>query len=431
MNKIIVFGFIFLSLFAFGQQKTMTLEDCIQYAIDNDLTLKENKLNQEISQNEITASYGKLMPAGALYADHQYNFGSVIDPTTNARISSDIRSNSFGFSANVELFNWGNFIQIKSAKLKKDKSKYDFEVKKNELIIKIVQSFQQIQYDKEQIELIEKQLANTEIMLNRIETEFNLGNKAKSDVYEMLANKAVEEQMLVLAQNAFKTSNIKLLNLLNLEGMIEFIGQTDFLLLSLTDSLTNLYQEGLQNRPEIKSAEIQTKISEKNIQIQKSNYLPRISGNYSLSTFYVDIETASFRDQLRNNKNHYLGLSLNIPVFNRLQTRTAVQNAKIESEQINLQLEQQKQAYFNALREAMNFAQNAAQNHDAAQKNVAAQEISFSKTEEKFKLGMIDAYAYFAAKNSLLAAQSELLQAKFNCNYQLILLKYYLTNEVL
>lgn len=431
MNKILVFGFIFLSFFAFGQQKIMTLDDCIQYAIDNDLALKENKLNQDISQNEITAAYGKLLPAGALYADHQYNFGSVIDPTTNARISSDIRSNSFGFSANVELFNWGNFIQIKSAKLKKEKSKYDLEIKKNELIIRIVQAFQQIQYDKEQIELIEKQLANTEIMLNRIETEFNLGNKAKSDVYEMLANKAVEEQMLVSAQNAFKTSSVKLLNLLNIEDSVEFIGQNDFSLSGLTDSLPELYDEGLQNRPEIKSAEIQSEISEKNLQLQKSNYLPKVTGNYSLSTFFVDVETASFQDQLRNNKNHYLGLALNIPVFNRLQTRTAVQNAKIESEKADLQLEQQKQAYFNVLREAYTQTQNAFDRWQKSEENVTAQEISFSKTEEKFKLGMIDAYAYFAAKNNLLNAQTELLQSKYTFHYENILLNWYVKNEIL
>lgn len=434
-NKIIkkyLLGILFLTVFLVNaQEKTWSLSDCIDYAVSHDLYLKETAMNSDLADKEITAAYGRLLPAASVYADNQYNFGSVIDPTTNARISSDIRSNSLNFSSNVELFNWGNFIRIQSAKLQKEKSLYDLEIRKNELIIKIVQAYNQIQYDREQIALLEKQLANSEITLNQIQTEFELGNKAKSDVYELQANKSSEEQMLVTAQSALKTSQTALVNLLNLKEMPEFgmLEASDEGILGM--SLDELFAIGIQNRPEIKSAELQNKIAEKEIKQQKSAYYPTLNGNYSLSSFYVDTETAALGDQLRNNKNHYLGISVSIPIFSRLQTKTAVQQAKIEQEQSLLQLEQQKLAYYNALRDAVNFAQNAAQNRDAAQKNVAAQEISFQKTEDKYKLGMIDAYAYFAAKNNLLAAQSALLQAEFNYNYQLILLKFYLTNEML
>lgn len=434
-NKIIkkyLLGILFLTVFLVNaQEKTWSLSDCIDYAVSHDLYLKETAMNSDLADKEITAAYGRLLPAASVYADNQYNFGSVIDPTTNARISSDIRSNSLNFSSNVELFNWGNFIRIQSAKLQKEKSLYDLEIRKNELIIKIVQAYNQIQYDREQIALLEKQLANSEITLNQIQTEFEMGNKAKSDVYELRANKSSEEQMLVTAQSALKTSQTALVNLLNLKEMPEFgmLEASDEGILGM--SLDELFATGIQNRPEIKSAELQNKIAEKEIKQQKSAYYPTLNGNYSLSSFYVDTETAALGDQLRNNKNHYLGISVSIPIFSRLQTKTAVQQAKIEQEQSLLQLEQQKLAYYNALRDAVNFAQNAAQNRDAAQKNVAAQEISFQKTEDKYKLGMIDAYAYFAAKNNLLAAQSALLQAEFNYNYQLILLKFYLTNEVL
>jgi len=431
MKRILSVAVLMNAFSVYAQEKTWSLSDCIDYAVNHDLYLKETAMNSDLADKEITAAYGRLLPAASAYADNQYNFGSVIDPTTNARVSSDIRSNSLSFSSNIELFNWGNFIRIQSAKLQKEKSVYDLEVRKNELVIKIVQAYNQIQYDREQIALLEKQLANSEITLNQIQLEFELGNKAKSDVYELQANKASEEQMLVTAQNALKTSETALANLLNLEEIPEFgmLEASDEGILGI--SLDELFAFGIQNRPEIKSAELQNKIAEKEIKQQKSAYYPTLNGNYSLSSFYVDTETSALADQFRNNKNHYLGVSVSVPIFNRLQTKTAVQKAKIEQEQSLLQLEQQKQAYYNALRDAVNFAQNAAQNREAAQKNVVAQEISFARTEDKFKLGMIDAYAYFAAKNSLLAAQSALLQAEFNYNYQLILLKFYLTNEVL
>ncbi len=430
MNKLPIIFLVLLSYILSAQEQDWTLEKCIEYAMKNDLALKETALNQDFFQKEITGAYGNLLPNVNLYADHQYNFGSVIDPTTNARVSSDIRANSFNFSSNVELFNWSNFIKIKSAKLQKQKSVYELEIKKNELIIRIVQAFNQVQFDKEQIKLIEEQLKNTQFTLNRIETEFDLGNKAKSDLYEIQAQKVAEQQMLVSAENAFRVSKTTLLNLLNLKEEIEFVQKENLGLESLQDSLPSLYESGLQNRPEIKSAEIQKEIAQKKIEEQKSGYLPRINANYSLSSFYVDMETASLMDQFRNNRNHFLGFSINVPIFNKLQTRTAMQQAKIELEQANLQAEQQKQAYYNALREAYTKTQNAFENWQASEKNVTAQEISFAKTEEKFRQGMVDAYGYFAAKNNLLSAQTSLLQAKYTFHYENVLLNFYVTNEL-
>src|SRR5690606_23052029 len=156
----------------------------------------------------------------------------------------------------------------------------------------------------------------------------------------------------------------------------------------------------------------------------KSHYLPTIDGNYSLSSFYVDTEMASLSDQFKNNKNHFVGLSLQLPIFNRLQTKTAVQQAKVEWEKANLQLEQHKQAYYNVLREAVENTKSAYRNWQISEKNVEAQEISFARTDEKFKQGLIDSYGYFAAKNNLLSAQTDLLQAKYSFHYAYLLLNW-------
>lgn len=429
MKKIITIIYIIVGYGLNAQQKTWSLNDCLNYALENDFLLKETKLNSEIAGQQITAAYGNLLPNAHLYADHQYNFGSVIDPTTNARVSSDIRSNSFSFSSNISLFNWENFVRIKSAKLQKEKSKYDLEIKKNELIIKIVQAFYQHQLDKEQLELLENHKANNLLNLKRIETEVELGNKAKSDLYEMQASMAGDEQNIVAAQNRVRLSKLSLMNLLHIKDAVEFIQTETLPEIFPLESIDKLFEAGLQNRPEIKAAEIQAEISEKNIQQKKSRYFPTLNGNYSLSSFYVDIESESLKDQFRNNKNHFLGISLNIPIFNRLQTRTAVQQAKIESEQAKLQNEQQKQAYYQVLSEAYTQTQNAYDAWQSAEKNTAAQQKSFEKTEEKFRQGMIDSYGYFAARNSLLSAETTLIQAKYTYEYENNLLNWYVTNE--
>lgn len=430
MKQLITILLLFISIYVVAQKKSWTLSDCIQYALENDLTIRETSLQTEIATKQITAAYGNLLPNANLYADHQYNFGSVIDPTTNARISSDIRSNSLSFSSNVELFNWGNFIRIQTAKLQNQKSLYDTEIKKNELTLRIVQIFSQLQFDKEQIELIQNQLKNTQANETRIKREVELGNKAKSDWYEIQANLTSEEQMLVSAQNAYRTSYTSLLGILNLTEEIEVETSPFSEPQVLKNSLEESYKEGLQNRPEIKASDVQKEISQKNIRLQKSNYLPRITGNYSLSSFYVDTETSSLGDQFKNNKNHYLGISLNIPIFNKLQVRTAVQQAKIEAEQANLQAEQQKQIYHNALRDAYTKTENAYLSWKANEKNLTSQELAFSKTEEKFKQGLIDSYGYFAAKNNLLNAQTQLLQSKYTYFYESLLFNWYVTNQI-
>lgn len=430
MKKIITIIYIIVGYGLNAQQKTWSLNDCLNYALENDFLLKETKLNSEIAGQQITAAYGNLLPNAHLYADHQYNFGSVIDPTTNARVSSDIRSNSFSFSSNISLFNWENFVRIKSAKLQKEKAKYDLEIKKNELIIQIVQAFYQVMYDEEQLKLLEKHKENNLKNLVRVETEVELGNKAKSDLYEMQASLANDDQNIVAAENSVRLSKLNLMNLLNLKETVNFVA-FDYSSTELPlQSLDLLYETGLQTRPEIKAAELQNLISENAIKAEKSRYLPTLNGNYSLSSFYVDVEPASLSDQIRNNKNHYLGVSLNIPVFNRLQTRTAVQQSKIESEQAKLQAEQQKQAYYKALSQVYTQALNAYETWKSAEKNAFAQQKSFERTEEKFRQGMIDAYGYFAARNSLLSAETALLQAKYTYEYENNLLNWYATNEV-
>lgn len=430
MKKIIIIIYLIFSHGLNAQQKVWSLNDCLNYALENDFLIRETALNSEIAEKQITAAYGNLLPNVYLYTDNQYNFGSVIDPTTNARMSSDIRSNSFSFSSNVELFNWGNFVRIKSAKLQKEKAKYDLEVKKNELTIKIVQAFYQYQFDREQLELLENHKANNLLNLKRIETEVELGNKAKSDLYEMQASMTDDEQNIVSAQNRVRLSKLSLMNLLYIKDSVEFV-QTEILTeIFPIESIDELFETGIQNRPEIKATEIQTEISEKNIQQEKSRYFPTLNGNYSLSSFYVNTESTSFSNQTRNNKNHFLGISLNIPVFNRLQTRTAVQQAKIESEQARLQNEQQKQAYYQALSEAYTQTKNAYDVWKSAEKNATAQQKSFEKTEEKFRQGMIDSYGYFAARNSLLSAETALLQAKYTYEYESALLNWYVTNKM-
>lgn len=431
MKKILTIFTIIYCIFLQAQNKNWTLKECIQYAMENDLVIKETALDQKFHQKSVTGAYGQLLPSASLYADNQYNFGSVIDPTTNSRVSSDIRSNSFSFSTQVELFNWGNFIRIKTAKLQTEKAAYDLEIKKNELIIQIVQMFNQIQFDGEQIKLAQQQLENTQIHLKRIEKEVELGNKAKSDFYELKANETADYQTLLTANNKYELSKLNLQNLLNLREEINFIAEETLDPVLVSDSLSDLYQMGLTSRPELKSAEIQQEIKEKSVEEMRSRNLPIINGNYSLSSFYVDLETAAFEDQFRNNRNHFLGLSINIPVFNKLQNRTAIQQAKIEFEQAELQSQQQKQAYYKALSEAYLQTKNAYQSWVASEQNVISQQRSFEKTEEKFRQGMVDAYGYFAAKNNLLSAQTAFLQSKYTFHYQNVLLNFYVNNEVI
>ncbi|MFV0140785.1 TolC family protein [Empedobacter falsenii] len=425
MKKIASFCFslfVFSNLFA--QKDYLSLEQAVNYAWENNLSLKDQNLQSEISKIEIEKSKSNFLPTLGFSSSYNFQSGSIIDPSTNTRNTLNVQSGNFALTTTVDLLNWQTIIRLKLTQLENDKLKYQSEIIKQNLYIQIVQSFYQLQFNKEQEKLIENQIKNTLTHLDRIQEEVKYGNKSESDLLEMKANLSSSYKQQVDASSNYKLAYLTLQNLLNKKDSTDYIFE-DSQLFDNNKNLDQLYQKGVENRPNIIQSKIDEQIAQKNIEQQKSAYLPNLSASYSFSSFYTDSNRNPFSNQLNDNKSHYVGISLNFPIFNKLQTQKSIEQSKIELERSLLKTHQLEQEYYNLMSDLYLKTNNSLDKWEASEKNLKDYQLSFEKIEDKFKFGLITIYEYLNSKNNLLQIETNNLIDKYSFYLNSNMLNYY------
>ncbi|MGV0970670.1 TolC family protein [Empedobacter sp. ULE_I136] len=430
MKKIVCFCFIFLTVLnSFGQKDLFTLEQAVNYAWENSISLKDQGLQNEVSKIEIEKSKSNFLPTLAFSSSYNFQSGSIIDPATNNRNTLNIQSGNFALTTSVDLFNWQTIVRLKLSKLENEKLKYQSEIIKQNLYIQIVQAFYQLQFNKEQEKLIEYQIQNTLIHLDRIQEEVKYGNKSESDLLEMKANLSNFNKQKVDASSNSKLAYLTLQNILNKKDSTDYIFDNEQLF-DKTEDLDKLYQKGLENRPDVVQSKIDEQIAQKNIEQQKSGYLPNLSANYSFSSFYTDSNKNPFSNQINDNKSHYVGISLNVPIFNKLQTQKSIEQSKIELERSQLKTHQLKQEYYNLMSDLYLKTNNSLEQWEASENNLKDSQLSFEKIDDKFKFGLITIYEYLNSKNNLLQIETNNLIAKYSFYLNSNMLFFYLNNKL-
>lgn len=430
MKKIITFYFslfVFSNLFA--QKDNLTLDQAVNYAWENNLPLKDQILQQDISKIEIQKSKSNFLPTLAFSSSYNFQSGSIIDPSTNTRNTLNVQSGNFALTTTVDLFNWQTIIRLKLTQLENDKLKYQSEIIKQNLYIQIVQAFYQLQFNKEQEKLIESQIKNTLTHLDRIQEEVKYGNKSESDLLEMKANLSTSYKQQVDASSNYKLAYLTLQNLLNKKDSTNYIFD-DNQLFNNNENLDQLYEKSVDNRSDIIQSRIDEQIAQKNIEQQKSAYLPNLSASYSFSSFYTDSNKNPFSNQLNDNKSHYVGISLNFPIFNKLQTQKSIEQSKVELERSQLKTHQLEQEYYNLISDLYLKTNNSLKQWEASEKNLKDYQLSFEKTEDKFKFGLITIYEYLNLKNNLLQIETNNLIAKYSFYLNSNMLNNYLDSKL-
>lgn len=425
MKKIFCFCFIFLIVSnSFGQKDFFTLDQAVNYAWENSILLKDQSLQNEASKIEIEKSKYNFLPTLGFTSSYNFQSGSIIDPATNNRNMLNIQSGSFTLTTSVDLFNWKTIVRLKLSKLENEKLKYQSEIIKQNLYIQIVQAFYELQFNKEQEKLIKNQIQNTLIHLDRIQEEVKYGNKSESDLLEMKANLSNSNKQKVDASSNFKLAYLTLQNILNKRDSTDYIFDNNQLF-DKTEDLDQLYQKGLENRPDIVQSKIDEQISRENIEQQKSSYLPNLGANYSFSSFYTDSNKNPFGNQINDNKSHYVGISLNFPIFNKLQTQKSIEQSKIELERSQLKTHQLEQEYYNLMSDLYLKTNNSLEQWEASEKNLKDYQLSFEKIDDKFKFGLITIYEYLNSKNNLLQIETNNLIAKYSFYLNSNMLNFY------
>lgn len=420
--------FIFISIQA---QQIWSLEDCIDYALKNNISLKQSELNIELNKNEYFQSKMELLPSVNISNSFNNNRGRYINPFTNEFDEEISSSLNLSYNSNFSLFNgFKNINQIKKAANESLKSIYDLESAQNDLISSIALSYLQILFNEELYQTSQSQLDLTKNQENRIQTLVEAGSMAQGELLNIQSQLALEEQQLIQAENQLNLSKLQLAQLLELdqyENLNILKLNIKIPIFKIQNNINTDYAIALNKQSSIKSSELQINSAIYDLKIAKANYLPNLSIGYRISTLYLDNvnDMFTFNEQLENNQQSAIYLSLNIPIFNKWSVRNSVAQSRIQIENSQLNAQQAKNQLRKNMEQAYADQLAAYKKYQATQKAVIAFKEAFSYINERYELGMVNSYEFSESKNKLITAESDELRAKYDLIFKVKLYEFY------
>jgi len=445
-----------------SQTETKSLKACIEYAEQKNISIKQQIISAQIQHNNYKQSRLDLLPNLNAGSDYNLTFGRAVDPYTNEFTETNAQSVNMYANSSLTLFQGFRKQQtIKRNKFAYMASLQTTEQIKNDIALNIATAYLQILFNKELAEISEQQLELSREQLERMRNMVAAGKTAESELSNLLAQAANEEYQLVQAKNNLKDSYLLLYQLMDIRSDEYFeisspapdsLGE-----LSIGYTLEELFQTA-QSLPEIQAALYQHKAAEKDIEIAKSGYFPQLTVGVSYATGFSDARKLyeygdsimapigfvgndgsivysmmptydetnyALQDQLKDNRNQSISFRLSIPIFNQWQVVTQVKNAELYAEQAELSVRQAENNLYKEIQTAYSQADAAAARYMSSQKAVEANRKAFSDTENRFKLGLVDATIYNQSKIQLTNSESDFLQSKYDFIFRKKILDFY------
>ncbi len=449
--------------FSFSQT-TWNLQKCIEYAFENNISIKQADISKLIAQNNFQQSKLNLLPSISGDASINYNFGNSVNPTTYEFIQNATNSSSYNLNANMTLFN-GLQLQnnIKQNQYNTKAAEENLRSTQNNIALTISQYYLQILQNYELLDVAKKQLDQSKQQKDKTEIQISSGAVPAGNRYQSEAQIASDELRIVNAQNALDNSKLllKLILQLNPEQSFEIEIPTlanDF---SFDESLTaeRIFSYAVTQQPSVKSAEWSLKSTERSLIMSKGAFSPTISAYASLRTNYfnqqktytttnnLNFNTIGYTEtslerviqpspeiittktpyatQLKQNLSEGLGLSLNVPIFNRWNRVTNLNNAKLQVTNAELRLESTRNQLRQDIYQAFSNYESAKKTYEANQKNVYSLQKTYEFSRERFNVGALSQIDLSVIQNNLAVANSELARSKYDYLFKIKILEFY------
>lgn len=452
-----------------AQTPVYNLKQCIDLAVSNNISLKISRLNVEMQQGVLQQTKASMFPTLSGNASHGYNWGQTIDLYTNQFASERVQSNNFYLQSGVTVFNGFRLLNLASQQQKILMArKYDTDKVLNDIMVNVATAYLQVLYSLEQTNISEGQLAITQMQLARTVQLVEGGMLARGDLLAIEAQLAAEEVNLIRARNAQQMAYLTLAQMMNVAPGSEFAIETpDLEKIEMSQTLLldplQILSFALDNQPQVKSAELMVGSAESGIKAARGAALPAIFLSASLGTGYSGARKAytysyagykpngmitsgfdtvfapefnvsesliPFGKQINDNFNQSVSVYLTIPIFNGLQNATGIKNAQISLASSKYTLELEKQQLFQEIQQAHADASAAMKNYQATQKSMSALKEAFLYATERFNVGMINSLEYNDAKNRLIAAEAQMLSARYEVVFKTRLLEFYMGKEI-
>lgn len=441
MKLYLILASLFFVQFTFAQDATIattpkvwSLEDCISYALENNITVKDAALNKDIAEIDYSKAKSSRLPNLFGSASQNFSSGSTIDPITSSYVTDQINSTNVGINSSMTLFQ-GNQLnnQIKQNKLFLAQSVFQEEVEKNNIALNILEVYLQTLYSKESIAIAENNVTASEKEVERAKARLDAGTIALGDYTEAQSQAATNKYNVIAAKNDYQQYIIQLKQLLELSPLEDLEIQTideNMDLVNLELDKMNVYTNALGFLPEIQSSILNIEANKKELDIAKGAYLPTLSLSGSIGSGYTSINDNTFSDQFDINFNQKIGLSLSIPIFNRNQTKAAVKTANINIEKAEIQKQSTEKEIYKKVETAYQNAVSAQEQVVASEASKIAAEQSYKLAQKKYELGALSTTDLVISQNTYTNAQQNYLQSKYlNILYHQ-LLQFYQGNDI-
>ena len=413
------------------------LQTCIDYALRQNITILKNRLNAESAEVDVKTAKAALFPS--LTASVSQRIVNRPNSETNTIIDGDnITSSqsktsyngSYGIDANWTLYNGSKRLNtLKQQRMNNRIAELSVAESENNIEESITQIYVQILYAAEAVKVNEATLAVSRAECERARALLAAGSIAKSDLAQLEAQVSTDNYQLVTAQATLQDYKLQLKQLLELDGEKEMTlyipTPGDENVLSPLPSKTDVYRSALTLRPEIEAGRLNVKASELDIDIARSGYIPTVSLSAGIGSTNTNGNDFTFGEQIKQNWNNSLGVTVSVPIFNNRQTKSAVQKAKIQKQSSELDLLDSQKALYKTIEGLWLDANSAQQRYVAATEKLRSTQTSYDLIQEQFNLGMKNTVELLTEKNNLLNAQQETLQAKYMAILNTQLLRFY------
>ena len=429
-NKKSILIFLFFFSFSSFAQEKLSLKDCIDRAIEKNISIKNSSLDLLNSTENKKTAIGNFVPSFNINGNHSWNTGLTQNITTGILENQTTENSSMNISVAVDVFNGlANIRRLHRANLDLLAKKYQLEDMKEDISLLVANSYLQILFNKEQLDVQKSQLKISQEELKNAKEKFNNGVIPEGNLFEIEANLALSEQNVIMAENGYQLSKLSLSQLLMFGDSDNFDIADDNYEIPKTDILNKdakeILEEAMKNRNDIKLAETNLEIAIKDQQISISALLPSASAFYSYNSRVIMDAPTSLKSQFDLNAGESIGLQLNIPIINGWSSRAGIKKSKLNVLRSKNLLDQTKMDLENTIYQALNDAKGAMKSYEAAKKSEIARKTAYEYAKERFENGALNTINYFQAQQLFETAQSELIKAKYDYIFKIKVLEFY------
>jgi len=413
-----------------AQEKKWTLRECVDYAIENNISIKQSELDLKTSDVEKMESIGGFLPTLSGSSTYSVNTGANINPATNQFQNSTFKSLSASANSSLFLFNGlANWKTLQRAKLNEIANNYRLDKMKDDIALSVANSYLQILFNKEQLKVQINQNKITKENIKRTQQLIEAGSVAAGDIYELNATDATQQQQIISIQNVLLISKIALSQTLLIEDYANFDISDEEINVTLSnvenESQESILAKAKESVKDIKIALSNVDIAKKDVSLSRSSYLPTLTGFVGYNTRWSESTPLNFPDQLSLFDGTAVGLQLNVPILNGFSTRGRVQRSKINQEKAEIQLKQTELDLERNVYQAYNDLSNAKKTYEAAQKTLEARKLAFDFSKERYNVGLLNSFDFSQSSIALENAQSEVLRAKYDYIFKTKVLEFY------